>query len=444
VALMLSFLSAKPPKWFIQRVQSPAGPGPPEETVLPDRLATIEEARSKVLSQSAPMQAEPRPLVECLGMVVAKDLVAAHDLPPFDNSAMDGYAVVASDTTGASSDHATTLLITDTIPAGHGANSRISSGEAARIMTGAPLPEGADAVVQLEVTTEAGDTVLIFEAAQAGRNVRRAGKDATAGAVVLTAGTVLGPAEIGMVASLGLASLSVYRRPRVAIVLTGSELVDVGQPLGPGQIHNSNGYSLRALCQQLGIQADVLGIAADDRAATRDLMAKGLEYDVLLTSGGVSVGAYDFVKEVQSDLGVEQLLWGVAVKPGKPLVFGKRGRTLVFGLPGNPVSAMVSFELFVRPALLTLMGHQHTARPLRKATIVEDLEALKERVHVVRVRVWREGAIYKATSTGDQGSGRMRSMVGANGLVFVPAASAGLKAGDEIDVLLLGEPFEER
>jgi molybdopterin molybdotransferase len=172
-------------------------------------------------------------------------------------------------------------------------------------------------------------------------------------------------------------------------------------------------------------------------------MAEGLKYDVLLTSGGVSVGAFDFVKEVQDELGVERVLWGVAMKPGKPLVFGKRADTLVFGLPGNPVSSMVSFELFVRPALLGLMGRTSTARPRHKAIMSEDLEALKERVHVVRVRVWRDGSTWRATSTGDQGSGRMSSMVGANGLVFVPAASSGISAGEEVEVTMISEPQEE-
>jgi molybdopterin molybdotransferase len=417
--------------------------GLPEETILQGRLTTIEEARSMILGEAEALPDEPRSLAGCLGMVLAEDLVAAHDVPPFDNSAMDGYAVFASDTVGASSEQPATLLLAGTIPAGHSADSRLSPGQATRIMTGAPMPNAADAVVQLEITKEAGDSVLIFEAAKPGKNVRQAGGDVAEGSRVLEAGTVLGPAEIGMAASLGLSALAVHRRPRVAIVSTGSELVEVGLPLGPGQIHNSNGVSLRALCQQLGIEPDMLGIAADDRAAIRELISKGLEYDVLLTSGGVSVGAFDFVKEIQADLGVEQLLWGVAMKPGKPLVFGKRNRTLVFGLPGNPVSAMVSFELFVHPALLRLMGYRKTARPLHKATIVEDLEALKERVHVVRVKMWRDEDRWKATSTGDQGSGRMRSMVGANGLVFVPAGSGGYKAGDEVDVVLLADPLEE-
>lgn len=410
---------------------------------MPERLATIEEARSRVLGETGLLSTESRSLAEALGMVLSEALVAPYDLPPFDNSAMDGYAVCASDISGASSEHPVALVLTDTIAAGQVATRRVSPGQAARIMTGAPLPDGADAVVQVEFTKEVGDSALILEAAKVGTNIRRAGGDVTKGTLVLEAGTVLGPAEVGMAASLGFAVVQVYRRPRVAIVSTGSELVEVGSALGPGQIYNSNAYSLRALCQELGIEPHVLGIAADDRAATKALLAEGLEYDVLLTSGGVSVGAFDFVKEVQAELGVQRLLWGVAMKPGKPLVFGKRGDTLVYGLPGNPVSAMVSFELFVRPALLRLMGYRKISRSTRKVTIVEDVAALKDRTHVVRVRAWWDGADWKATSTGDQGSARMRSMVGANALVFVPAAGRGLKAGDQVDALMLSEFLEE-
>jgi molybdopterin molybdotransferase len=418
--------------------------GLPEEKSLPDRLTTIEEALSIVLAEAGPLPVLLCPLAESLGLVLAEDLVAPHSVPPFDNSAMDGYAVIASDTMSATVEHPVELQLTETIAAGHCAGHPVRVGQAAKIMTGAPLPEGADSVVQWELTKDADGSVLILEPAKPGDNIRAAGGDIMAGARAFESGTVLGPAEIGLAASLGLATVPVHRRPTVAIISTGSELVEVGRSLGPGQIHNSNGYSLRALCQQLAVEADVLDIAADDQAATRELLSRGLEYDVLLTSGGVSVGAFDFVKEVQSELGVERLLWGVAMKPGKPLVFGKRGRTLVFGLPGNPVSAMVSFELFVRPALLSLMGYRRTARPLYKATMVDDLAALKERVNVVRVKVRREGRGLSATSTGDQGSGRLRSMVGANGLVFVSAASTGFEAGDEVDVLLLSEPLEER
>ena len=229
----------------------------------------------------------------------------------------------------------------------------------------------------------------------------------------------------------------------MAIISTGSELVEVDQPLGPGQIRNSNSYSLQAQCGQLGIKATALGIVPDDYEATRELVAKGLEYDVLLTSGGVSVGEFDFVKDIQDELGVERRLWGVSMKPGKPLVFGVRGRTLVFGLPGNPVSAMVSFELFVRPALMRLMGYTKTTRRAYRAIISEDVSNADGRTYVVRVRAWREDGEWHVSSTGPQGSGILRSMVGANGLVFVPGGSRGVRAGEEVDLLLLREDLDE-
>ncbi len=406
--------------------------------LLPAGLMRIEEARSLVLAEALPLPVESRPLHESLGMVLAETLHAPHDLPPFDNSTMDGIAVRASDTLGAEAGHGVELSVVQTIAAGDLARVPLLSGEAAKIMTGAPLPEGADAVVRCESAREAGSRVVIFEAVRPGKSIRRAGEDIEAGTIALAAGDVLGPAEIGLMASLGIPVVPVHRRPRVAIVSTGSELTEADRPLRPGQIRASNGYSLRALCQELRIEPEVLGIAPDDRAATRSLLAKGLEYDVLLTTGGVSVGDFDLVKEVQQELGVQRRLVGVDMRPGKALVFGVRGRTLVFGLPGNPASAMVSFELFVRPALLRLMGRRRTTRPVYKAVAEESLPGSDEGVHVVRVRArWEEDG-WRVSSTGDQGSGRLRSMIGANGLVFVPEGS-NIQAGAQADLLLLGE-----
>jgi molybdopterin molybdotransferase len=410
---------------------------------VPNKLVSIEEARARVLAEAAPLSVESRPLGEALGAVLAEEIVAPHSVPPFDNSAMDGFALRAADVVDATVDSPAVLVITETIPAGHLASHRLGPGEAAKIMTGAPLPEGADAVVQSESTREENDHVLVLEPVRPGRNIRRAGEDVARGDRVLAAGAVFGPAEIGLTASLGLPFVQVHRRPRVAVISTGSELVEVDQPLGPGQIRNSNSYSLRAQCLQLGIQATALGIVPDDYAATRELIEQGLAYDVLLTSGGVSVGQFDFVKEVQEELGVERRLWGVAMKPGKPLAFGVRGSTLVFGLPGNPVSAMVSFELFVRPAILRLMGYRKTTRPSYRAVIAEDVANLDGRMYVVRVRAWREGSTWHVSSTGAQGSGILRSMVGANGLAFIPGGPRGVRAGEEVEFLLLREDLQE-
>jgi molybdopterin molybdotransferase len=406
-------------------------------------LISIEEARTRVLAEATPLSVERRSLSESLGTALAEDLTAPHELPPFNNSAMDGYAIRSLDVADAGGGQGVRLEVVQTIAAGEVATRSIGPGEAAKIMTGAPLPDGADAVIEFERTEEVAGRVTVLEAVGPGKNVRFAGEDVQAGARVFSAGTVIGPAEIGLIAAMGISSVEVHRRPRVAVLSTGNELVEVGSSLGPGQIHNSNSYALRALCQQLHVEPDILGIALDDMTATRELLAKGLEYDVLLTTGGVSVGAFDLVKEAQAEMGVQRRLWGVAMKPGKPLVFGVRERTLVFGLPGNPASAMVSFELFVRPALLRLMGHRRTTRPLYRAVAEEDLKGTGDRVHVVRVRAWRDADIWRVSSTGDQGSGRLRSMVGANGLVFVPAGSGGVRAGEGVELLLLREELRE-
>jgi molybdopterin molybdotransferase len=410
---------------------------------MPAKLISIEEARSRVLAEASPLPAETVALPEALGSVLAEEIIASHDVPPFDNSGMDGYAVRAADTVEATPESPVRLLISDTLPAGRVAAHSLRPGEAIRIMTGAPLPEGADTVVQSEITSEDSGYVVLMEPARRAKNIRRAGEDVAAGDRVLNAGTPLGPAEVGVLASLGHARLVVHRRPRVAIISTGSELVEVDQPLGPGQIRNSNSYSLRAQCLQLGVEATAFGIVPDDYEATRKAIEAGLEYDVLLTSGGVSVGRFDFVKDVQDELGVERRLWGVAMKPGKPLAFGVRGSTLVFGLPGNPVSAMVSFELFVRPALLRLMGYRKTTRPQYQAIIEEDVANPDGRTYVVRVRAWREDGTWHVSSTGAQGSGILRSMVGANGLAFVPGGARGVRAGEEVEFLLLREDLEE-
>jgi molybdopterin molybdotransferase len=396
--------------------------------MLASRLISIEEARARVLAEAHPLPVESRPLTEALGRVLAEDIIASHSLPPFDNAAMDGFAVRACDIVDARADLPVQLTIAETIPAGHVAARPLRPYEAAKIMTGAPMPEGADAVVQSEASDEQRGRALVYKSLKRLTNVRRAGEEARAGDRALGAGTILGPAEIGLLASLGHPVVRVYRTPRVAIIATGSELREADQDLGPGQIHNSNSYSLRAQCQQLGVEPITLGIVSDDREATKRLMEAGLEHDV---------------KDVQDELGIERRLWGVAMKPGKPLAFGAKGDTLVFGLPGNPVAAMVSFELFVRPALLRLMGYRKTTRPLHRAIIVEDVPNSDGRVYVVRVRAWREGSVWHVSSAGAQGSGILRSMVGANGLAFVPAGPLGARAGEEVDFLLLREDLVE-
>jgi len=444
LVLMLCFLSAGVIKRFTRRVQSRVrGSHDRRSGRLAIKLISIEEARARVLAEALPLPVESCPLPDALGMVLAEDVVSSHSVPVFDNAGMDGYAFRAQDTIDADSDSPCRLTVVETIPAGQVSARILGKDEAARIMTGAPIPSGADAVIQSEAVEEEQDEVLVFEPVKPGKNIRRAGEDVMAGDRVLATGSLLGPAEIGLLASLGRPTVQVHRLPRVAILSTGSELVEVDRPLGPGQIHNSNTYSLQAQCRQMGIEPVVMGIVPDDYESTRRLMQQGLEYDVLITSGGVSVGRFDFVKDVQEELGVVRRLWGVAMKPGKPLAFGVRDRTLVFGLPGNPVSVMVSFELFVRPALLRLMGYRKTTRPSYRAIISEDVVNSDGRVFVVRVRAWREDGVWHVSLTGAQGSGILRSMVGANGLAFVPGGPRGVRAGEEVEFLLLREDLEE-
>jgi molybdopterin molybdotransferase len=400
-------------------------------------MISIDQALGLVLAEALPLPIETVRLPQALGQALADHVVAGHDIPPFNNSAMDGFAVRAEDIRGAGEDKPAVLRLSEVIPAGHAPRLEVGAGQAAKIMTGAPLPAGADTVVEVEVTGEHSGRVLVYKELRAGSNLRFAGEDVKAGDVVLHAGDVLGSPEIGFLASLGFAQVGVHRRPRVAIISTGSELVEPGEPLSPGKIRNSNGYSLEAQCREAGALPERLGVAPDEYEATRRLMQGGLSHDVLITSGGVSVGEFDFVKDVQEELGVQRRLWQVAMKPGKPLAFGVRDRTLVFGVPGNPVAAMVSFELFVRPALLKLMGHRQVLRPRYRAVIQEQLKNRHGRTQVVRVRAWWQDGRWLATSTGPQGSGILRSMVLANGLVFVPAEAEVVPAGSEVDLLLL-------
>ena len=411
---------------------------------MPSKLVSIEEARARVLAEAAPLPLEARSLTEALGAVLGEDIVAAHSVPPFDNSGMDGFAVRAVDVVDATADSPVTLLVSETIPAGHVATHRLGPGEAAKIMTGAPLPGGADAVVQSESTREEDGRVFVFEAVRPGRNIRRAGEDVARGDRVLAAGSVLGPAEIGVLASLGAPFVQVHQAAASGDHLHGQR-IGRGRPASRPRDRSATPTATRCgpSVSNSGIEATALGIVPDDYEATRRLVEQGLEYDVLLTSGGVSVGQFDFVKDVQDELGVERRLWGVAMKPGKPLAFGVRGSTLVFGLPGNPVSAMVSFELFVRPALLRLMGYRKTTRPPYRAIIAEDVANADGRTYVVRVRAWREGSVWHVSSTGAQGSGILRSMVGANGLAFVPGGPRGVRAGEEVEFLLLREDLQE-
>jgi molybdopterin molybdotransferase len=299
-------------------------------------------------------------------------------------------------------------------------------------------------VVQVEHTTADGDSMTVETVPETGANVRRAGEDVTVGDVLFERGAHLGAAEVGLLAAVGIERIRVARRPRVAVLATGSELVAAGQPLAPGQIRNSNSYTAYGQVLRAGGDPILLGIARDDPDETRRLLAAALENDVVITSGGVSVGDYDFVKQVQDELGVERRFWGIATKPGKPMAFGTRGDTLVFGVPGNPVAAMVSFEMYVRPALLAMQGRPDVYRPWFYADSAEPVRRTKGRTEARRCRITHDGGAIRFTTTGPQGSGILSSMAGAEGLFFVPPEYPGGEIGTELLVMLLGGTSSER
>ena len=396
-------------------------------------MISLNEAIDAVLQEVHPLGAEPVPLLQALGRAAAADVVSPEQVPSFDNSAMDGFAVRAEDAVVGGA-----LPVVAEIAAGHGGHVEIGPGEAARIMTGAALPAGADAVVPVERATERDGAVTLAGDVSPGDNVRRAGEDVRPGSVIVPAGALIGPAEVGLLASVGIETVSVARRPRVAVLATGSELVPPGQPLGPGQIRNSNSYTAYGQVLAAAAEPVLLGIARDDPETTREMIARALEEDVAITSGGVSVGDFDFVKRVQEELGVERRFWRVRSKPGKPMAFGVRGETLVFGVPGNPVAAMVCFELYVRPALLALQGRCDIWRPYVIAAAAEPVPPSKDRVEARRCRLERRDGEWTFSTTGPQGSAILRSMALADGLVFVPPGFAGGEAARLMVMLLDG------
>lgn len=403
-------------------------------------LRSMAQALDDVLAEVRRVDAETVPLVAALGRVSAARLEARDDVPGFANSAMDGFAYRAQDGGAAVSDG---LRIVADIPAGTASDAVLGRGEAARIMTGAPLPAGADTVVPVESTSAVGDTVLLRTALPEGANVRPAGEDLQVGSCVVETGTVLKPAHLGLLAAAGHAKVPVARRPRVAVIATGSELVAPDQPVGPGLIRNSNSFTAYGQVVEAGAEPVMLGVARDDREVTRRMLKAALEEDVVITSGGVSVGDYDFVKDVQEELGVQRRFWGVRVKPGKPLAFGVTESTLVFGVPGNPVAAMTSFELFVRPAILSMLGRRDIWRPLVQAEALEPVGPTKERAELRRCRLSTDGEP-RFSLTGAQGSGILSSMTLADGLVLLPSAFGGAAVGESLPVLLLDGDSTER
>jgi len=415
------------------------------------QMMSVDEALEQILRHITPLGSQEIPITEALHRVLAEDVVSSIDIPPFANSAMDGYAVRSADVTSADSGTPVMLEVIGEVPAGAMPDHAVQPGTAVRIMTGAPVPAGSDAVIPFELTSEGrgeieltAGQVAVYRGVKAGDNVRKAGEDIRVGQTMLLVGHVLRPPDIGILAGLGRPQVRVTHRPRVAILATGDELVDVDEPITPGKIRNSNEYTSIALVKRYGGEPVPLGIARD---TAEDLTAKireGLEQnvDLFLTSAGVSVGDFDMVKNVLAAEG-EMHFWQVSIKPGKPLAFGSVGDVPLLGLPGNPVAAMVAFEVFARPAMLKLGGHASWDKPSVRALLDEDVHNSGRR-HFMRARVRREADGYHVTTRGSgvqvQGSGILSSLVWANGLVVVPEEVTFIEAGREVDVWMLDWP----
>lgn len=394
-------------------------------------MLSVEEARQRMLATIPVLPTERRDIFDCLGQVLAEALYATEDIPPFDNSAMDGFAVRAADVRAASEAEPAVLSVVETIAAGDAPAKSVGSGQAARIMTGAMMPRGADAVVMQEVTQPENGVVKVFEGVDENENVRFAGESVKNGALVMEPGKHLRPPEISMLASLNCAEVEVHRKPTVAIVSTGDELTPLGEPLEPGKIRDSNRYGISAQVEEAGGIPLDMGIAPDDEAETERIFRAALsDADALITSGGVSVGEYDVVKSVLGKLG-EINFWRVAMKPGKPQAYGIADGKPIFGLPGNPVSSLVVFELFVRPALLKMAGHSALLRPTFQVTLGENVVNRDGRVNYMRAILTEEDGKWTARTTGPQGSGILHSLVLANGLITIPKGAT-LQVGETV------------
>ena len=388
---------------------------------------SVEEALQAVLARAELLGGEREPLEQAAGRVLAEDARALVDLPPFPSSAMDGFAVRAADTPGR-------LPVVERVAAGRPASRPLAAGEAMGIATGGVVPEGADAVVPIERAKAEDSQVEIPEETAPGVNVRPRGGDVGSGDVVVPAGVRLGPGQIGALAAAGVGDVLCARRPRVAVLTTGTELRRPGEALAPGEIYESNGPMLQVLLESAAAEVELLASVEDDEAAHRRAIEQGLEHDVLVTSGGVSVGPHDLVRRIEAELGVEEVFWGVSVKPGKPLAFGVRGRTLVFGLPGNPVSSLVSGVLFVLPALRALQGERHPEPRYRRGSLAAPITPDPRRDELVRARMTSDGRLEPLTG---QESHMIVRAAEANALVYVPTGEAELAVGSEARYLAL-------
>ncbi len=408
---------------------------------------SLTDAQRCILQHSSRAGIEKVGLTQALGRVLAEQVRSNRDHPPYDVSAMDGYALRVADL------HIipATLAVVEDIKAGDIPTMAVLPGQCARIMTGAPIPKGADTVIRVEDTqapdfdkVKDADTVQVNQLAVKGTDIRSRGENLRNGAVVFDAGVEITPGVLGILAMVKHAQVAVYRRPRVAILSSGDELEGLDEPFDPNKIPDANSYTLLAQVQALGIEPVLLGIARDDPIELSQYLMRGLEFDVLLISGGTSVGVYDFVRPTIEALGIHMHFWRVAIRPGHPLAFGTTPDNLVFCLPGNPVSSMVCFEQFVAPALRNMMGHRRVYRRTISARLAHAVKHRPGRTELIRVVLSRDASGYLATATGSQGSGVLMSMAHADGLLFVPSDSNGLAAGDEAEVQLLdGTVFQE-
>lgn len=400
-------------------------------------MISIEDALEIVLKQVSVLSSERVKLLSSLGRVLSENIYSDFDIPGFNRAAMDGYAVVAKDTVHACSDRPVTLKVIDEVPAGFKVKSAISSGKAIRIMTGAVLPEGADAVVMVEYTEARGDKVMVFRSVKKGENVSFSGEDVKKGELVLPRGTLIRPQEVGMLAALGKTEVYVTRKPKVAIISTGDELIEPGKTLEKGKIYDSNSFSLFSQVLKCGADPERIGIVPDDKDELLHKVKMGLSSNILLLSGGVSEGKYDLVKEVLMEAGVKPLFWKVAVKPGKPTFFGIRERTLVFGLPGYPVSSMMNFENLVKPAIFKMLGREGYKRIKIRAVLKGEIKNSSGRKNFIRVRLIEENGRCLAIPAPSQKSGVLKSMVWANAVVVLSTDVKKVENGEEVLVEIL-------
>jgi len=404
-------------------------------------MISVEEALERILAEIMPLDVVQVPLAESLGHVLAQEVIAQEDMPPFANSAMDGFALLSKDSQPRGG-QPPRLRVTGGVAAGYVADHAVTGGTAMRIMTGAPVPPGADAVIQVELTRSddpQSEWVEILEAVAPGNNIRPAGEDMQHGQTILERGSEIGPWEIGILATLGWATVPVVRRPHVAILGTGDEVIDVDEPLQPGKIRNSNSYLLEAAVRRAGAVPHRLGVARDTVESLREKFTEAMQSDLIITSGGVSVGDFDLVKNIMTEQGAINF-WRINMRPGKPVAFGHIGKVPLLGLPGNPVSAAVTFELFGRPVIRKMSGYTRLLRPQIEVLVEDGVSDRAMRRHYVRARVeWRDGR-YVAHTTGNQGSNIMTSLLNANALVIVPEGGVEVRPGDTAKAMMLEWP----